>query len=309
MPSPWTTVAPVQYYWHLPDGVVTPFQFAERVSLRTKPDWLESTDTLDLLSQRQQDQIKEHVEYWICVDYEADALGSPDPEWEGDTPRQIQHMAFECIQYVNLALWLVRPTGLNFDLVIHAERHSTEWLIRQIAEYDAFCPLPEYDDVEYTAEDFVEAQILFAALRKLSLNGTLRTAVQSTIRGLTERGWTLRFLVLWLVVESLFGPEDARETTFRLSQRVALFLTRANEDPRETFDQVKESYSWRSKVVHGLRLAKLTSDESQKLIAGLEDVVRRSLLAILKDETLASKFDSKGREQYLDELIFSRRPK
>ena len=43
------------------------------------------------------------------------------------------------------------------------------------------------------------------------------------------------FLILWLVIESLFGPEDAREITFRLSQRLALFMGTDSEETRALF--------------------------------------------------------------------------
>lgn len=291
-------------HWHFPDGLRMPYQFTERVSYRPIPEWVLLEDKVDLLRRRLQEKIADGVRYCIAVEYHADALGSPDPDWVGDQPRAIQETATELVRYVNLALWLARPTALSFDVVAHAVNHGTEWVTRQVADYDALCPLPEYENETHIVEDFEKARLLFKTLSGLSLYGTLRTAAQSTIRTLTEQGWTLRFLVLWLVVESLFGPEDAREITFRLSQRAALFLEKDRATARELFSRIKESYSWRSKIVHGLRLAKLTPEKSQELLLELEDLVRRSLLAILCDESMVATFDGRAREGYLDGLPF-----
>lgn len=307
MPESWLTIAPVNNPWCLPDDLVLPCQLCEDVFLRPLPDWLlekESEESVDLLRPKLLEAIDKDVRHCIAVEYEADAFGSPDPNWKGTEPRSIQDSAFEKIQHVFFALWLVRPTSLHFREVAHAAKHGTEWIIRQIATYDPRCQLPEYADNEHQTEDFESLRALIKALCDLPQGGTLRIATHSTIRALTEQDWVLRFLVLWIVLESLFGPEDPRETTFRLSQRVALFLSKNGVEARELFSQVKASYGWRSKVVHGFRLAKLTSDESQKLISQLELLVRRSIMAVLSNKSLLSTFDSKNREEYLDSLAF-----
>jgi hypothetical protein len=186
----------------------------------------------------------------------------------------------------------------------HVATHGQERVTRQIVTYDPLCALSSYAHETHTAEDFDQARSLFNALGRLSHNGTLRTAAQATMRALTEQGWTLRFLLLWLVLESLFGSEDPREVTFRLSQRIALFLSRDRGVARDLFSQIKASYAWRSKVVHGFRLAKLTPEKSDELIIQLEDIVRRSMVTMLSDESLVSVFDTESREDYLDGLIF-----
>lgn len=309
MPEPWETIAPVRNLWRVPDGLRLPFQFNEHTSLRPLPEWLlseESEETVDLLRRKLRESLDVHLPYCVTVEYQADALGSPDPDWKGEDPRPIQETAFESVRNVFLSFWLVRPTSVHFREVAHVVNHGSERVIRQIAKYDSLCPLPDYMDDPYEAEEFERVRFLFNALTILSYNGTLRTAAQATMRALTERGWTLRFLILWLALESLFGPEDAREITFRLSQRVALFLSRDGAAARDLFSEVKTSYGWRSKVVHGFRLTKLTTEQSRRLLVHLEDVVRRSIVRILSDASLIPTFDGKNREEYLDGLVFTR---
>ncbi len=107
--------------------------------------------------------------------------------------------------------------------------------MRHVFQTSPICPLPEYESAELKIEDFVAAGDLARALRTLGVQGTLRAATQAATRAITETGWTLRFLILWLVIESLFGPEDAREITFRLSQRLALFMGTDSEETRALF--------------------------------------------------------------------------
>ena len=308
MAEPWETIAPMRNLWHVPNGFRLPFRFDQCTTLQSLPDWLlaeVSDDSVDLLRGKILESLGDEAPYCLMVEYQADALGSPDPDWKGESPRPIQESAFERVRCAFLSLWLVRPTSVHFREVVHVVNHRSERVVRQILKYDSLCPLPTYVDDPYTVEEFDRSRLLFNALTHLSTNGTLRTAAQATMRALTEQGWTLRFLIFWLVLESLFGPEDAREITFRLSQRVALFLGESGATSRELFEKTKASYGWRSKVVHGFRLAKLTGEESQNLLVHLEAVVRQSFARILSDQTLVDTFDGKHREDYLDGLVFA----
>jgi len=305
MPEPWMTFAPLQPNWVLPSEINLPFHFNENVSIRLIPEWVGAESAPNRLRERLREKLEEGVKYCIAVEYEADALGSPDPERTG-RPRAIQHAAADKIHFVNLALWLTRPTDLSFDLVAHAVNHGTEWVTRQIVRYEPIRALPEYQVEEYTLGDIEKSRILYRGLDRISLDGTVRLSGGTTVRALSETRWTLRFLLLWIALECLFGPADARETTFRLSQRVALFLESDPALVEALFEKVKDSYAWRSKAVHGLRLTHLKEEKSQLLLVELEAVVRRVLLSILDKDSIATIFDGAERETYLDRLAFGR---
>jgi hypothetical protein len=155
--------------------------------------------------------------------------------------------------------------------------------------------------------DVEKSRTLYQSFQKTALDGTVRLSGGTTVRALGETSWTLRFLLLWIALECLFGPADAREITFRLSQRVALSLESDPADVRVLFEKIKESYAWRSKVVHGLRLAKLDEEKARYLLVDLESFARRSLLMILEDDSKASTFDGEERERFLDGLAFGKR--
>lgn len=306
MPDSWLTIAPVRNLWRLPEALHLPYSFDDRTSLRALPEWVLSDAKHDPLRAKFGRAVKKsRAKYCVTVEYQADALGSPDPTWRGKGTRSIQEWAVERVQNVLLAFWLVRRTSVTFREVAHFIDRGTEQVTRHLTKYDALCPLPTYIDEAYDDTDFERVRVLFRALTELPMEGTLKTAAQSTARALTEQSWTMRFLILWLVLESLFGPEDGREITFRISQRIALFLHDKRGEAAETlFGQMKSSYGWRSKLVHGLRLAKLTDDQSRALIVELEETVNAALVRILSSEMLVKTFDTQGREKLLDGLVF-----
>jgi hypothetical protein len=112
----------------------------------------------------------------------------------------------------------------------------------------------------------------------------------------------VRYALLWIALESLFGPEDGREMTFRLSQRIAMFLAPDRGAARALFGAVKDAYGFRSKIVHGKW--QRDSDAMERL-ADIERWTRTALLRLLQQAELRAIFSGrKTRETYLDALPY-----
>jgi hypothetical protein len=127
---------------------------------------------------------------------------------------------------------------------------------------------------------------------------------------LCGRVWEIRYTLYWIGLEALFGPEDPREMTYRISQRIAFFLSEDVGRAQDLFRQMKDAYSLRSKVVHGMLVSKSrgwNEESSQALAYGTEDVLSRALNKILQDKGLVGIFTGKRRETWLDDLAFSTR--
>ena len=304
----WISIAPIRGLHILPAELELPFHFDDRTCLENLPSWAsDDTDTgIDQLLPRLRESVKGfHVEYCLSVRYEADALGTPDPDWKGADSRSKQDVAIDSLYLVCLSLWLARPTATGYHQVAHVAKENGDVLVRQYSEFDQFRALKQYSHRRYRHNHFIQARDLYSSISSLSRDGTVFSAIGLLGSALTQQTWHLRFLILWLILEALFGPDDAREITYRISQRIGMFLGKDKADARNVFKRVKKSYAWRSKIVHGLRLAKLTSKDSDVLIFRLEHTIRHCLLKILGDREKVRIFNSKGREEFLDDLIFT----
>ena len=270
------------------------------IKLLAIPDWLKSEEILKYLSFNSKQKMKD-AQFMFVSEYNADSLGDPDPEWKGEKPRGKQHIALERIQISNLALWLAHPSPLAFDLVFHVD--SDKQISREHFLTD---PIKHHirDAHNYHfKKQFGLANSLSLSIHDLNRNNSVWTAMRTLFDALTSKSWENRFLLLWIVLEALFGTST--EITYRLSHRIAFFLSKNRKNAAELCKEVKCSYDWRSKVVHGMR-HKLKQDESEQILYVTESLVRNALLKILKDKVLIGIFTSSDkREIYLDDLFFT----
>jgi hypothetical protein len=95
----------------------------------------------------------------------------------------------------------------------------------------------------------------------------------------------LALLSFTTCLESLFSSVE-QELSFRLSLRVAAFLADENAKRREVFDQAKEVYRIRSKVVHGARIHQNPETAAIILVEGIlpaaERLARSCLAKVLE---------------------------
>lgn len=305
----WCTVAPVRYSWTLDEQMDMPFNFGQGVAFCPLPDWLNEEQILGKLSYGQRQELL-RLSFAFVAEYQADAPNTLDSGWTGHTPKSKQAHAIELIHLANLALWLAQPSRIGFEILIHANRLDADrWILRQHHDFHPLIPLARYTRARLGKNDFELAREFYLALTSLtnsSREGGVWTVIHALRQALTEQTWVIRYLLLWVALEGLFGPEDAREITFRLSQRAAFFLAGDRREAQELFSIVKTGYSWRSKVVHGMRMSKPPKKNSEQIMSEAEDLLRRSLKRLLNDLRLVQTFEGKNRERYLDNLVFSK---
>lgn len=219
------------------------------------------------------------------------------------------------LMIANLALWLAKPSDLGFNLIIHSKKAIKEhepkspfdhtWIAQSISEVQHIIPHDRYAESTLSGDDLALARNLNTGLNKMWDNKTILTAVEVLWKALTARLDDVRLLLLWVVLEALFGPEDGREITFRISQRIGFFLGIDRAAARAIFSKVKKSYGERSKVAHGAKQTKVASEALLLHILELEEWIRQALLRILNEPDVGKRFSKgKEREKYLDDLPF-----
>jgi len=72
------------------------------------------------------------------------------------------------------------------------------------------------------------------------------------------------------------------------------------------YEEIKNGYKWRSKLVHGMKFSKSDNSKLDEILFFSENLVRQSLVHILMNQKLINIFASRKREEYLDSLIFSK---
>lgn len=300
----WCACAVAVNSWFDPPVVTEPTPLAAGISVDPIPEWAKDAAALQHLSLKDRKSIyKSQVA--LVRHYEADALGSPDPEWTGSRVRRIQETTDEIFVLAGVVLWLSCPSPLTFGPVLHFSERGNPASLRTAG---ILPPVLIRDDEQTNVpspKDIHLAGLLLDSIVSLRRDRTLWIAIRMLGRALTESMmWEMRYLLLWVVLEALFGPESPQEITYRLSQRIALFLGQDAESSQHCFKEAKEGYAWRSKIVHGCRTSKLTPEDSCKITVSVEELVRRAFRKILIDEDLVNHFDDKDRDRYLDSLPF-----
>jgi hypothetical protein len=106
-----------------------------------------------------------------------------------------------------------------------------------------------------------------------SMGLALRRLAASSVRRSDED----RLIDAWIAFESLFAPDHTSELRFRASLRIARFVGSNRSERTDLFNELKRSYDWRSRIVHG---AGAPTGRRAKELGSLRDAVE------LTDEVL-----------------------
>jgi Apea-like HEPN len=301
----WTAIALLNPHWHAVAVDGRPRAVTSNVHYEPVPAWLESVASDDLARDELGEHAKSIGDYCLSTQYTVDAMAPHQPGSSPSNEVSPHDEARRKLQTASLVLWISRRTSFGFDKIVIAHEAEDGWKWRELTSHDVRIALPSYESVDVLPEDFAVAHRYSQIFENAKDRGTVRTASHALGMALSQSDWALRYLSLWLTLECLFGPEDARETTFRLCQRISLFLEPRGPGAVDLFKKVNESYRWRSKIVHGMRLKKLEPDESLELLERLETLVHRALQRVLSEQSILDTFDSAKREPYLDHLALT----
>jgi len=273
--------------------------FAEGVRLTPRPDWLSSIAGLSGVDTRELEQC--HAALTVNYDYPPPgvAIRKLMKLKQPDVARQVS----ERLTRAHLSLWLSWPRAYRSPFTATGRIQGDLVIPDQTTWGMPFFGHPKDPAAGPGHEQIGRATALHRSMASIQSESAVLTAFATTWSALHQGDPPVRLLLLWIALESLFGPEDARELSFRLAQRIALFSEVGQQEAREVFEIAKRGYTFRSKVAHGKKLeGELAVDE----IAQAERLLRVCLGRILETEEMVANFSSKKREPFLDGLVFSR---
>jgi len=252
----------------------------------------------------------QRAKHVLVAEYPASAIGELDPASGEKEPQSIQDSKSEAAMMANLALWLAQPSSTCFTSLFHAldldvlgSPYKKPTILRLETRSPLFC---HPDDLErkISIDQVVEAGELFNALRSIPRKNAIWTAVRSVWGALITPASDIRYSFYWIGLESMFGPDgNSGEITYKLSQRIAFFISKSKDQARETFRKTRDCYSTRSQIVHGRWEGQ---PKMNALMATTESIVRSALQRVLNEPELLQKFVSKERDRFLEDMVFSR---
>lgn len=295
----WYTCCPVIKYWDEHEVLQKTHDFVDGVQLKPIPQWITESPNYSGVRQEDKDDLFDS-EAVVGIEYQATALGDPLPSWTGPGVKSIQDWASALVQHVGVAFWLSHPLALRLGSVFTFQNHGGDWGLRQCLGTRSFVQRLHYDKYTIQEKDIKLAAQLFEGINACEPEGALPLALNMLRLALIQRYFPVAFLLRWVCLEALFGPKDSQGVTERMAQRMAAFLSDSEQDIEALKRKVKESYRWRSKIIHGRRQKAIPEDTWQALDEEADDFILWSLRKILLDNNLISTFTGEDdRESFL----------
>lgn len=277
-------------------------ELSHGITIEPVPNWIRGAYDATGLSTNDKYLIKCSL-FSLSAEYEAEALGSPDPHWNGKSTRSIQAGIEEKFSLANVAFWLVKSSPFTFGPVLHYRRigdptsFARGGLLKHILIGNE-----EHGNI-FSQGEFLETGRFLAKILDLERNTTLWSSIRTLISALTEKNWEIRYLLQWIVLETIFGPDNG-DLSYRISQRVSFFLGRDSTERKKIFQDMKKGYKWRSKIAHGASLDSLSPEDSLELTQKTESLIRNAVRKILEEPTLQQSINGTQRNEFLDDLVF-----
>jgi len=299
----WSVIAPVRYTDRA-KALNSEIQLGDSIQLTRCPRHLSTESVFQRIGNSAEAWVKA-CDFALSVEYDASSFQDIDPNWKGPEPRTKEAWATELIYLSYLALWLTRPTEFEFRTIFLSTEGTEGWQYIWHNDFKPMWHLPRDDKSAFLKEDFVSAGLFLKTLLSLKRDNAAWIAARTILQAHAQDWWEGRYLLIWIAMEALFGPENAREITYRLSLRASHFLSSDPVERKSIFNSVKNNYSLRSAVVHGMRIARLSEKQSEQAMLSSDDILRRALSKLLAEPKLLERFSGSKREEFLDDLVFS----
>lgn len=287
-----SAIAPLFGYHQSSPPFDESFDLGQGVSIASIPEWVREQGTLKKLTDRTARRVLSEPQFALILEVDSDTY---------DTGPWLNRLGT-----ANEALWLAQPSNIGFDAIVYASYTGGVWRESEFVHTRQLVAHRRDFPKKHTVDTLIEAKEIFATLLRLQggERGPVVVALQTLWLALVEEWYEIRYLLLWIVLESLFGPEDGKRMTYKLSKRIARFLAPSPEDADGLSIRAKQLYGLRSTVVHGMRLNVMSPGEREAFLGGMHEsemFARKSVIRLHKDASLVAALNSANRERYLED--------
>jgi hypothetical protein len=210
----------------LPVGTSIPF--GSDLTFQDNPQWvLQDQPFLKNLGLHDQQSVL-NARHAFVAEYEAASIGEPDPEdtekkEEGERRRSIQESKTRLAIFGNLAIWLRQPSPLCFTVSLHAviwtsniEGPRGPILQQSERSQPIYCHMNDAGN-PLEKHHIIKASELYPALRSIEQGNALWVAVRAIWAGLSSYASDIRYMLFWVALAALFGPDDGTELSHKLA--------------------------------------------------------------------------------------------
>ena len=291
----------------LPPGSRVPFG---NFTIQDVPQWLKD-DSRFLADITRTDRMATLDAMQALVsEYDASAIGHPDPGWGGLHPKSIQQLRFQSAMLANMAIWLIQPSNVCFTVAFHAlttleggRTADPPITLQSNREDPLYChPADVHRAVE--AKHVIRAANLYETLSTVPRRNAVWAALRAFWAALVSYRADYRYPLFWQGLESLFGADgDKPGITKRLRNRISYFLADDAKQQLDLSEMVRQCYKTRSEIVHGRWE---DSSEIDDRMYETEAIVRTVVRHIMAKPGMLDAFVSAGRNAFLEAWVHSK---
>jgi hypothetical protein len=299
----------------LPEEVsTTAFEFEPGVSIGRVPDWCRDPGVFETMLEPEHKRIVGSARHAFSAEFlyvESATHGNP----QNLTPEEVR--AERRIRNAILAMWLAHPFGFEVPFAVRASAREDarfRWDGGGRPDMDVqigWRSDPDNSGNPVPGHALREARVLYEGMTSLPASGAVAVALEALWYSLTLRKPLLAFLVLWIALEALFGPSGPERVTACLKRWIPGFAEEMAGIGGLSKGTVDKWYRARCKIAHGRSLRPTDAKKAAELTEtakSVENVARRSLVAILKDPSLAVLLNGESRELELARRYGDPRP-
>ncbi len=211
---------------YIPDVSILPFDLGNNISIGVIPDWCKTDDIVKDLGEVYGRYVSGGA-YSLYSYYEAGpAFGDNDG---------IQSKKDEALLFSNIALWLATPSGTASVVGFHSKKEEVGWFRAQCQIYQRLLSNKAHQYKKHTHKGLIRARELNIKIAEIKRTGSFWTALRILPVALRQREWELRYLMFWVLLEALVGPDSSGEISFRISMRISALLSRSVNRRKKIF--------------------------------------------------------------------------